>query len=95
MYCENCGNEVMENAVVCPKCNEKIFNDSPAPKMCLLAVLIPIAGIIFGFINLKSKPQAAKVYIFVSIAAVFVWSFIVLGLCSFFEENIITTIKMK
>ena len=69
MFCSNCGNEISENAVICPKCGvaTKNFgaanaaNNAAQPKKdntlaivgFILSFFIPIAGLICSIIGYK------------------------------------------
>ncbi|MBR6940534.1 MAG: zinc ribbon domain-containing protein [Clostridia bacterium] len=73
-YCEKCGKEIDDNAVICPGCGASAtVNASPIttaesenPKTARMAIgfafLIPIVGIIMGIIGLKkyTDPKLKK-----------------------------------
>ena len=66
-FCYTCGNEIHENAVVCPNCGCAIVgapavNDTPSMGLNILSLLIPIAGLILFCVNIGNKPVSAKSY---------------------------------
>lgn len=79
-YCQHCGAEVNENAVVCVKCGCSIQQASTAPAeevddsvsagLVVLSVLIPLFGIIYWPIKAKERPRCARTC---GIAAIIAW----------------------
>lgn len=76
-YCQNCGAEVHENAVVCVKCGCAINNaknteidDSVSVGLVILAVFVPLFGIIYWPVNASKRPNCAKAC---GIAAIISW----------------------
>ncbi|MDO4757369.1 MAG: zinc-ribbon domain-containing protein [Parabacteroides sp.] len=79
-YCQHCGAEVNENAVVCVKCGCSIqqANNAPAKEvdnsvsagLVILAVLIPLFGIIYWPVKAKERPKCARAC---GIAAIISW----------------------
>ena len=73
-YCENCGKEINDNAVVCPGCGVSTIaqqtavpvtqNEKPTTAIMALgfAFLIPILGIIFGIVGISkyNDPKLKK-----------------------------------
>lgn len=68
-YCSKCGNEVDDEAVICPKCgcaigDNKVAatgkNDAPSFGFALLGFLIPIVGLILYLIWKNDTPLKAK-----------------------------------
>lgn len=67
-YCQHCGNEVVDDAVICPKCGCSVANNNNANKTNGFAIagfvcsfFIPILGFVFGGIGLsKSKSLDGK-----------------------------------
>lgn len=68
-YCQHCGQEVREEAVVCIHCgcaispaNQVVKNEEDKNSLGLniLSFLIPIVGLILYLVNLKDKPIMAK-----------------------------------
>lgn len=66
MYCKNCGAEIDENAVICPKCgvatggNKKVSsNDAPSGGFAFLCFLIPLLGLILYLVWKNEYPQKA------------------------------------
>lgn len=66
MYCKTCGNEINDNAVICVHCgcavNDKKTNGEDVVNvgLCILAVFIPLFGIIYWALKYKETPKAAK-----------------------------------
>lgn len=77
-YCQNCGAEINDNAVVCVKCgcsakpeNQMAeVDDTVSVGLVILAVLIPLFGIIYWPVKAKSRPKCAKAC---GIAAIISW----------------------
>ena len=66
-YCQNCGAEVHENAVVCVKCgcavnNYKVqeIDESVSVGLVILAVLIPLFGFIYWPVKASTRPKCAQ-----------------------------------
>ena len=66
-YCEKCGKEIMDEAVVCPGCgcavrgnNVIAANDAPSTGFAVLGFFIPLVGLILYLINKDSSPLKAK-----------------------------------
>ena len=82
-YCQSCGAEVNENAAVCVKCGcfiqqEKKVDGSVSVGLVILAVLIPLFGIIYWPVKAKDRPNCARAC---GIAAIISW---VLGILLLF-----------
>lgn len=69
MFCTKCGNEIFEEALICPKCGcatanmEAQTGETSALATCgiVFAVLMPIVGLILGIIGtVKYKNEAYK-----------------------------------
>lgn len=62
MYCTHCGNEIPKEAYVCPKCGVKVkeSEDKPSIGFNILALLIPIVGLILYFTWKDKTPNKAK-----------------------------------
>lgn len=68
-FCSNCGNEVVDEAVICPKCgvsvNQKNQNVSPksnnsngmATAGFVLSFFVPLLGLIFSILGLKKVKE--------------------------------------
>ncbi|MBR2080983.1 MAG: hypothetical protein IKC50_06320 [Oscillospiraceae bacterium] len=79
-YCQHCGAEVNENAVVCVKCGcslqqananqSKEVDNSVSTGLVVLAVLIPLFGIIYWPVKAKERPKCAQAC---GIAAIISW----------------------
>ena len=68
-YCSSCGQELMDAAVICPKCGCGCGNngyrgldphDAPDTGAAVLGFFIPIVGLILYLVNINTKPQYAK-----------------------------------
>ena len=80
-FCQHCGKEIMEEAVVCPGCGcaVKATNNAQATEvdesvsagLVVLAVLIPLFGIIYWPVKAKTRPKCAKAC---GIAAIISWA---------------------
>ena len=66
MYCTNCGAEIAKEAYVCPKCgvkvkeNETNSEDKPNTGLNILALFVPIVGLVLYFTWKKDYPNKAK-----------------------------------
>lgn len=71
MFCKNCGNEIDDNAYVCPKCGVKVKEDFTELNAAndsgskvgwgFLSFIIPLAGLILFCMWKKERPKTAKV----------------------------------
>ena len=68
-FCSKCGKEIMDEAIVCPGCGcavvspttpAQVANDEVNVGLCILAVLIPLFGIIYWPLKHKENPKKAK-----------------------------------
>ncbi len=61
-YCRNCGNEIHDQAVVCPACGvgQKQVVDNGGIGFGLLGCCIPLAGLVLFLIWKDEKPKTAK-----------------------------------
>ena len=97
MICPNCGSEISDIAVVCPNCgtptgvqNNGTFQgeDKAETGMIILAIFVPIVGLILGITeNGKGKKNAAKKY-FITAGLAFAFWF-VCGCCCGFSPAIL------
>ena len=76
MYCNKCGKEIMDEAVVCIHCGcavngkkEQWVEDKANAGLIILSVLIPLIGMILGIINLCNKKNSGGVYLGVALAS--------------------------
>ena len=93
-FCSHCGNELMDEAVICPGCGcpidaEKAGNGLATASL-ICAFLVPIAGIICGIIGaIKYKAQKAGdrciVAIMISIAMWIISATILMTFSSWFN----------
>lgn len=66
MYCTNCGAEIAKEAYVCPKCgvlvkeNRTNSEDKPNTGLNILALFVPIVGLILYITWKKDYPNKAK-----------------------------------
>lgn len=64
-YCNNCGKEVDDNAVICPFCgcavaSKNVEVDKPSTGLNILSFLIPLVGLILFLSWQNSTPIKAK-----------------------------------
>lgn len=88
-FCSHCGKEIMDQAVICPGCGCSVqsttnqsfeeIDYSVSGGLVLLAILIPLFGIIYWPVKAKTRPKCAQAC---GIAAIISWvlSFIVLSM---------------
>ena len=65
MYCNNCGEQIDDKAVVCPKCgvpvkNKNLTNDASSAGFAVLSFFIPLLGLILYLIWKDEYPLKAK-----------------------------------
>ncbi len=94
MYCNTCGNEINENAVVCPKCgcatgkNSSVLKqDAPNTGFAVLGFFFPLIGLILYLIwktetPLKAKSAGKGALIGVIVSAV-IWLFYIILIGAF------------
>ncbi len=71
-FCQKCGKEIMDQAVVCPACGcavqssqvsvQSDKDDKANIGLIILSVLIPIVGVILWPVMNGKSPKAARVY---------------------------------
>ncbi len=61
-FCSNCGNEIHDEAVICPDCGvaQKNVNDNGGFGWGLLGCCIPLVGLILFLVWKGEKPKTAK-----------------------------------
>ena len=64
-YCTHCGNELLDEAVVCPKCGcaaaaKPTEPDIPSTGLNVLSFLIPLVGLICFAAMYSTSPKKAK-----------------------------------
>lgn len=80
-FCQHCGKEVLDEAVVCPGCGCSVqtttgaaptmgVDQSVSVGLVVLAVLIPLFGIIYWPVKAKTRPKCAQTC---GIAAIISW----------------------
>ena len=86
-YCQHCGKEIVDEAVVCPGCGCAVqpksvaqtseIDTSVSGGLVFLAILIPLFGIIYWPVKAKTRPNCAMAC---GIAGIVSWviSFIIL-----------------
>lgn len=86
-FCQHCGKEIFDEAVVCTNCGCSVqetnktdmaeVDNSVSAGLVVLAVLIPLFGIIYWPVKAKTRPKCALTC---GIAALISWavSFVVL-----------------
>jgi len=65
MYCKNCGQQINDNAVVCPHCGcaqkpIQTVDDDGSIGWGLLGCCIPIVGLVLFLVWKDTKPNSAK-----------------------------------
>lgn len=101
MYCSKCGEEIMDEAVICPKCGcetnvkkaQHEYPDEPKTGMgVLFALLLGVIGLIIGICLYKDGTVARKTFIKgwlitfgVCVALVFVYAMILVGVVGAME----------
>ncbi len=71
-FCQKCGKEINDDAIVCIHCGRSVTNETTAPKdyyydkasagLIVVSVLFPIVGLILWIVKHDSTPNAAKAY---------------------------------
>ena len=79
-FCQHCGKEIMDEAVICPGCGCSVqttnntqveeVDQSVSAGLVVLSVLIPLFGIIYWPVKAKTRPNCAKAC---GIAAIISW----------------------
>lgn len=82
MYCNKCGKEINDEAVVCIHCGCAVNNgaknnpmvptedDKVSAIIIICTILIPLVGMILGIVNLcKKKTRSGGIYLGVGIGA--------------------------
>lgn len=67
MFCKNCGEQIDDKAVVCPKCGVAVnkyvqtvdYDDAPSAGLAVLCFFFPIVGLILYLVWHTSKPEKA------------------------------------
>lgn len=80
-FCQHCGKEILDEAVICPGCGCSVqatnspqvaeVDESVSAGLVILAVLIPLFGIIYWPVKAKTRPKCAKTC---GIAAIISWA---------------------
>ncbi len=77
-FCQHCGKEVLDDAVICMNCGCSVTNNATAEVdqsvsvgLVILAVLIPLFGIIYWPVKAKSRPKCA---VTCGVAAIISWA---------------------
>lgn len=80
-FCQHCGKEIFDEAVICPGCGCSVqstnnvqateVDESVSAGLVVLAVLIPLFGIIYWPVKAKTRPKCAKAC---GIAAIISWA---------------------
>ncbi|MDE5728998.1 MAG: zinc ribbon domain-containing protein [Clostridia bacterium] len=67
MFCKNCGAEIDDNAVVCPKCGVAVHqtmrtaaDDAPNTGFMVLSIFFPLIGFILYLVWHTESPLKAK-----------------------------------
>ena len=69
-YCSKCGNQILDEAIVCPNCGCGVADpikarqinayDEVSAGLCILSFLIPLFGIIYWPLKHKETPKKAQ-----------------------------------
>jgi len=79
MFCNKCGKEIVDDAVVCIHCGRSVGNgatqisyeeDKVSVGLCVLSVFVPLFGIIYWPLKHNETPKKAKAC---GIAAIISW----------------------
>ena len=88
-YCSKCGNELFDEAVICPKCgcstgampsSNQNVDERVYVLGCVAAAIIPIVGIIGWLVNRTRRPNHAKAMGITGLIAWIVWFLIFVGM---------------
>ena len=100
MYCSNCGAEISENAVACPKCGEPTKNAQPAtgpvsPKSKVAAILLCLFLGALGVHRFYVGKIGTGILQLITLGGLGIWALIdlVLIICGKFtdkEERLVT-----
>ena len=78
-FCQHCGKELLDEAVICPGCGCSVQPNKQAAEvdqsvsvgLVILAVLIPLFGLIYWPVKAKTRPKCAQAC---GIAAIISWA---------------------
>ena len=63
-YCQKCGKEILDEAVICPYCGCKAadnsIDDAPSKGFAILGFFIPLVGLILYLMHKDKEPLKAK-----------------------------------
>ena len=63
-FCSHCGNEVLPQSVICPKCGCSIAvvseSDIPSTSLNIISFFIPIVGLVLYLVHRDKSPRKAK-----------------------------------
>ena len=71
MFCKNCGSQIDDKAVVCPKCGvatgktSAASDDAPSGGFAVLCFLFPLLGLILYLVWKADYPQKAHSSVYV------------------------------
>ena len=85
-FCNHCGSEIDDRAVICPKCGiprRKFKPDNGGFLWGLLGFLVPMAGLVIYLLWKDTKPKSAKATGIGALIRVFASIFIgiIIGIC--------------
>lgn len=81
-YCQKCGKEIMDEAVVCPNCGCSVATkevqktngeDKVQGGLIAASILLPIVGVILWPVKHKETPKAAMTYGLTGIISWVLW----------------------
>jgi len=85
MFCQKCGKEILDEAVICVHCGCMVkkapaqkapIEDKVEPLWMILSILVPLVGIIYGTMNHDQIPNTGKAYILAGVLSSVAWFFI-------------------
>ncbi len=89
-FCQKCGKEIMDEAVVCPSCGCMVTptasksmimeDDSVSVGLCVLSAFIPLFGLIYWAVKHSTTPKRAKAC---GVTALVAWGVSMLISCLF------------
>ncbi len=86
-YCKNCGGRVDNKAIICPNCNRFSIgkktltnpNDKVSLGLCLVALLVPLFGLIYWPLKHKEMPEKAQAVGVISVVSAVIFLNYLLG----------------